>query len=222
MKKILLILLVSVVSCTKNDRINHYINQNLSELELLDNGFYKYQRIVYEGIIDDEKDYNLSSEPTVASKFNQVTIDVFSNVRPRKVNGIPKGPITIFKDTPENDIKGKIITYFFRNKKLFYKSIMTNPKNINAPKELFKTKEDIKKYYSDLKINYREVPLERLRNHYDSIGLRVRFIINNYESYFYLSDIDEMVTYYLKEKTGNEDQLVWDFYNENSLYKFLE
>ncbi|KAF2517751.1 hypothetical protein [Flavobacterium foetidum] len=222
MKKLLLIFLISVISCTKTDRINHYINQNLSEQELLDNGFYKYQRIVYEGIVDDHKDTDLSSEPTVASKFNQVTIDVFSNVRPRKVNGIPKGPINIFKDIPENDIKGKIVTYFFRNKKLFYKSIMTHPFNNDGKKELFKTKEDIKKYYNNLKINNEEAPLERLRNHNDSIGLRVKFIINNYESYFYLSDRNEMITYYLKEKIGNEDHLTWDFYDENSLYKFVE
>ena len=222
MKKLVLILLILFISCSKSDKINHYLNKNLTERELLDNGFYKYQTIVFEGIIDEPKNTDLSSEPKVPAKFNQITIDVLSNVMPRKVNGISKGPLTIFKNIPENDIQGKIITYFFKNKKLFYKSIMTNPKNIDTQKELFKTKEDIKKYYSDLKVNYKEVPLERLRNHYDSIGLRVKFIINNYESYFYLSDIDEMVTYYSKEKTGNEDQLVWDFYNENSPYKFVE
>ncbi|MNY83672.1 hypothetical protein D3C86_2266040 [compost metagenome] len=50
----------------------------------------------------------------------------------------------------------------------------------------------------------------------------MKFIINNYETYFYLADINEMITYYSKEKIGNEDQLVWDFYNENSEYKFVE
>lgn len=221
MKNLLLIALISLISCTKSDKINHYLNEILTEQELLDNGFYKYQTIVFEGI-DDTKDTDLSSEPTVSTKYNQVKIDVFSNVMPRKVDGILKGPVTIFKDIPENNINGKIITYFFRNKKLYYKSIMTNPKYIDKEKELFKTKDDIKKYYTNLKISYKEVPLEKLRNHYDSIGLRAKFIINNYESYFYLADIDEMITYYSKERIGNEDQLVWDFYNENSEYKFIQ
>ncbi len=221
MKNLLLIALVSLISCTKSDRINHYLNEILTEQQLLDNGFYKYQTIVFEGI-DDTKNNDLSSEPTISTKYNQVKIDVFSNVIPRKIDGILKGPVTIFKDIPENNINGKIITYFFRNKKLYYKSIMTNPKYIDKEKEIFKTKDDIKKYYTNLKISYKEVPLEKLRNHYDSIGLRVKFIINNYESNFYLDDLNEMITYYSKERIGNEDQLVWDFYNENSEYKFIQ
>lgn len=222
MKKLLLIFLISFISCTKTDGINHYINQNLSEQELLDNGFYKYQRIALEGTVGNSEKTDISSEPTVSAKFNQVTIDVYSNVKPRIVSGLYRGPIPIFRDIPENDAKGKIVTYFFRNRKLYYKSIMTHPFNNDGKKELFKTKEDIKKYYSNLKINNEEVPLERLRNHNDSIGLRVKFIINNYESYFYLSDRNEMITYYLKEKKGNEDHLTWDFYNEDSSYKFVE
>ena len=87
MKKLILILFISLFSCSKSDNINHYLNKNLTEKELLDNGFYKYQTIVFEGLIDDKKDSNLSSEPTVPSKFIQVTIDVFSNVMPKKING---------------------------------------------------------------------------------------------------------------------------------------
>ncbi|GEM_PF-1360120 len=222
MKNLLLILLISLVSCAKTDKINHYINQNLSEKELLDNGFYKYQRIALEGIVDDFEKTNISSEPTISSKYNRVTIDVYSNVKPRIVNGIQRGPIPVFRNIPENDAKGKIVTYFFRNRKLYYKSIMTHPFNNDGKKELFKTKEDIYKYYNNLKIQNKEVPLERLRNHNDSLGLRVKFIINSYESYFYLSDRNEMITYYSKEKKGNEDNLTWDFYNENSEYKFIQ
>lgn len=221
MKKLALLILLLLSSCTKEDKINHYLNEKVTQKELLNNGFYKYTMNRSEGIIDDLNQFNVENgDPVIPSKFIEYRINVYSNISPMIKNGIARVPIPVFKDNKDK-IKGKIITYFFRNNILEFKSVMspiTNEKQI----ELFKTKEDIKNYYNKLKVPIKEIPLERLRNHNDSIGLRIKFIINNYESYFYLSDGNEMVTYYLNKKIGNEDMLVWDFYNENSSYKFIE
>ncbi|MCP2028680.1 hypothetical protein L1276_003851 [Flavobacterium sp. HSC-32F16] len=170
---------------------------------------------VWEGIVN-EKHTLKDGDPVAPSKFTKFIMVVYTNIAPTN----NKRPIPVFKDS--NAIKGKIITYFFKNDILEFKSIMSPINNNNQQKGLFKTKKDIEQYYKELKIPIKEIPLEKLRNHNDSIGLRSRFIINNYESYFYLSDGNEMTTYYIKDKKGNEDMLVWDFYNENSPYRYVE
>lgn len=217
--KIILLLLISLLlfnSCQKIDRINHYTNELVTQKELADNGFYKYSMTGLEGIVN-EKHTLKDGDPVVPSKFTKFIMVVYTNIAPTNND---KRPIPVFKDS--NAIKGKIITYFFKNDILEFKSIISPIDNNNQQKGLFKTKKDIEQYYKELKIPIKEIPLEKLRNHNDSIGLRSRFIINNYESYFYLSDRNEMTTYYIKDKKGNEDMLVWDFYNENSPYKYVE
>jgi hypothetical protein len=225
MKKLIgLLSILFICSCAKKDNINHYINNKTTKKELIANGFYKYSMSYLEGSSEEEVKSidSRKKDPTVPVKFDTIIIEAYSNVKPLIVNGVPKGPIPIFMDIPENDINGKIITYFFRNDTLEFKSILTSLYDKGEKKELFKTKMDIKKYYDNLKISNKEIPLEKLRNHNDSLGLRVRFIINNYESYFYLSDRNEMITYYLSKKRGDEDKLIWDFYDKNSPYKFIE
>jgi hypothetical protein len=218
---ILSIIVLSLFSCGKRDIINHYLNEKITQGALSNSGFYKYTRDGSEGIVDSLNNLNLENgDPTISSKFTNYTMTVYSNIPPVKKKGITKGPIPIFKN--KSKIEGKIITYFFRNDILEFKSIISPPTIEEVQIKLFKNKEDIKNYYNNLKIPIKEIPLEKLRNHNDSIGLRAKFIINNYESYFYLTNGNEMITYYLNKKRGNEDMLVWDFYNENSSYEFIE
>lgn len=222
-KLIVLLLILFMYSCVKNDNINHYSNQKVTKKELISNGFYRYSMTHLEGSSEKKLKFIDSSkeDPNVPIKFDTIIIEAYSNVKPQIINGIPKRPLPIFINTSENDTNGKIITYFFRNDTLEFKSIMMPIYARANRKEIFKTKTDIKKYYDSLKITNKEVPLERLRNHNDSMGLRVKFIINNYESYFYLSDRNEMITYYRSKKRGDEDKLVWDLYGKNSSYKFI-
>ncbi|MBF7093480.1 hypothetical protein IUY40_18265 [Flavobacterium sp. ALJ2] len=212
---------LSLISCGKRDTINHYLNEKITQGALSNSGFYKYTRDGSEGIVDSLNNLNLENgDPTISSKFTNYTMTVYSNIPPVIKKGITKGPIPVFKN--KSKIEGKIITYFFRNDILEFKSIISPPTIEKVQIKLFKNKEDIKNYYNNLKIPIKEISLEKLRNHNDSIGLRAKFIINNYESCFYLSNGNEMITYYLNKKRGNEDMLVWDFYNENSSYKFIE
>lgn len=222
MKKIIVLIIALILtSCLsrKKDNINHYLNQKVTQKQLLNNGFYKYAMTYLEGQQTERKINLGKEEPIIEEVYDTITMEVFSNVIPTKRDGILMGPTPIFNNSKKN-IKGKIITYFFRNQILEFKSVMSPFGNNHE--ELFKSKNSIKRYYDSLKIPNQEIPLERLRNHYDSIGLRVKFIVNNYESDFYLSDRNEMITYYLNKKRGNEDKLVWDFYNKNSSYKFVK
>jgi hypothetical protein len=216
----IIILILTMISCTKKDTINHYLNNTVTQKELLDNGFYKYSMTYLEG--ESREKYIHDYEPTNPSHYDTVRVEVFSNIKPKKINGVPKGPLPIFNDSCKIENRNKIITYFFRNNSLEFKSIMNPICSDTKIKDSFKTQIDIKKYYDSLKISYKNVPLERLRNHNDSIGLRVRFIINNFESYFYLTERKEMITYYKTKKRGNEDMLVWNFYKEDSPYEFIE
>ncbi len=179
MKKIILLLLLSFLSCAKKDRINHYLPKPITPKELMDNGFYRYSEIdtVNKKELFEYSDYiNAYTHTHLDSilgghglrdsiKFI-IRFDMYSNVRPEK-NG--KGEIRptqlsnfYGKDTikrKENreylkhELKGMVITYLFINDSLEYKSIIVEDFD-KKNKEItdFTTQKKIIKYYDSLKI----------------------------------------------------------------------
>ncbi|EKT3967381.1 hypothetical protein NTJ12_002469 [Flavobacterium psychrophilum] len=53
---IFILLLIFVVSCSKKDKINHYLNKPVTESQLVENGFYKYSYTYTYENDEDEKD----------------------------------------------------------------------------------------------------------------------------------------------------------------------
>lgn len=144
------------MSCTKSDKINHYLNKPITEAELVSNGFYKYTT-TFRAEDDD-------SEGGLAGKtFKQV---LYTNVKPQKQEDGKFYPVPIFKynqkldkeqlETRENYIKelnSRIVSYFFINDTLTYSSIhvFSMDLKVNGIAD-FRTKDKIIKYYDSLKI----------------------------------------------------------------------
>lgn len=182
MKKIILpLLILSLFSCTKRDQINHYLNEEVTQEKLLEDGFYKYSYTYTYENDEDEKD-------TRNGKVYKSVI--YSNVKPKMEKDGKLYPIAFFGgnntkediDYLKNQLHDRIITYFFVNDTLENKSIYVYSANAKKNVADFTTKNNIIHYYDSLKIPIKQM----LINHYDSIELPLRFRINRFETGFYI------------------------------------
>ncbi|EKT3967337.1 hypothetical protein NTJ12_002424, partial [Flavobacterium psychrophilum] len=111
---IFVLLVITLTSCTKKDKINHYLNKKVTELELVKNGFYKYS---YADTIRDED--NISGP--IGTVFNY---ELYSNVKPQRQDDGKLYPFPIFgnrkldKEKLEeklnyvvNELDKRVITY---------------------------------------------------------------------------------------------------------------
>ena len=208
---------IFLLSHTKKDLINHLLNENISENQLIKNGFYKY--------IED---------PWINTDGDTMKMVAYSNVKPRLKNGIPTSPISIkknkvnleFVDYLKDTLKGKIITYFYRNDTLAYKELSYYFFEQHPNEHLFlKTEKTIDDYYSNLEIPSEKIWGKEIQSPQNLNNIHIKYTINNHETYFYLNNDQNYTTIhtcYLK----NEDEtapIVWinRLYRETSPYKLV-
>lgn len=180
MRIIIILFIITLISCEKRDKINHYLPDPITQQELLDNGFYRYS---YVDTVNKEDLHKYTSDYTYAYTHTRtdsigngdgihdsikllIRRDIYSNVRPEKNE---KGQIyptqlsnfygmdTIKREANTRYLKGvlknRIITYLFINDSLQYKSIIVEDFD-KKDKEIidFTTKTKIIRYYDSLKI----------------------------------------------------------------------
>lgn len=180
MRIIIILFIITLVSCGRREKINHYLPAPITQQELLDNGFYRYS---YVDTINKEDLYKYTSNYTYAYTHTRIDSigngdrihnsvkllirrDIYSNVKPEKNE---KGQIcpthlsnfygtdTIKREANmrylKDDLKNRIITYLFINDSLEYKSIIVEDFD-KKDKEItdFTTKKKIICYYDSLKI----------------------------------------------------------------------
>lgn len=163
-KSIFVLLIIVLTSCAKEDKINHYSNKKVTELELIENGFFKYTNT-----LTTEDDPNDPDDDSFAGKtFTQV---LYTNVKPQKQEDGKLYPVPIFKYDPNfsneqleeranyiKELDNRIISYFFINDTLTYKSIHVFSMNENKSNIVdFRTKEKIIKYYDSLKVSIKPI-----------------------------------------------------------------
>jgi hypothetical protein len=119
---IIVILAIFFNSCSKKDKINHYLNEKVTELELIENCFFKYSYTYTYENDEDEKD-------TLNGKVYKYVL--YSNVKPQKQDDGKFYPTTFFGTNKskeniaylENELDDRIITYRFVNDTLSSKFI---------------------------------------------------------------------------------------------------
>lgn len=190
MRIIIILFIITLVSCGKKDKINHYLPEPITQQELLDNGFYKYS---YVDTVPKEDLYKYTYDFTYAYTHTRIdsivngdgihdTIkllirrDIYSNVKPEKNE---KGQIyptylsnfygtdTIKREAStrylKDVLKNRIITYLFINDSLEYKSIIVEDFD-KKDKEItdFTTKTKIIRYYDSLKISIKPLLVKNI------------------------------------------------------------
>jgi hypothetical protein len=205
---IFILLLVFVVSCSKKDKINHYLNEKVTEMELVENGFYKYSYTYTYENDEDEKD-------TLNGKiFKNV---LYSNVKPQRQDDGKLYPIPLFsnknnsKENTEylvNELDNRIISYLFINDTLEYKSIFVYSVNKNKKHIAnFTSKENIINYYNSLKIQIKPL-IDGKKSTKEHTTL---FLIDNYKTRIYFERYPgvayDMITNYGKNSTPYMDTM---------------
>jgi len=185
----ILVLILVFISCSKKDKINHYLVKPITQEELLDNGFYKYS---YSTLYDSN-----GNTMTDTTKF-LVKYDMYSNVKPIKNDENQLCPTQLWhfyhedsiikkrnKNYLKNKLNDRIITYFFRNDTLLYKDIIVNSID-KSRKEIadFTSLDKVIRYYEDLKISIKP----QIKNKETGEVYSNRFIIDNYKTRFYTED----------------------------------
>jgi hypothetical protein len=202
MNKIILpLLILSLFSCTKRDQINHYLNEEVTQEKLLEDGFYKYSYTYTYENDEDEKD-SLNGKV-----FKYV---LYSNVKPQRQDDGKLYPVAFFggnntKDDVDylaNQLDDRIISYLFINDTLEYKSIFVYSVNKNKKHIAnFTSKENIINYYNSLKIQIK--PLIDGKN--STKEHTTLFLIDNYKTRIYFERYPgvayDMITNYGKKST---------------------
>ncbi|MBS7231182.1 hypothetical protein KHA90_09100 [Flavobacterium psychroterrae] len=219
MKSYTLILFVILcTSCRQSDKINHYLNKKVTELELVENGFYKY---TYADTIREEDDI----DGPIGTIFRY---ELYSNVKPQKQDNGKLYPVPLFKINQNLDnvqkeerrryiseeLNNRIITYYFvndtlRSKYIYVYSIDKNNKKIAD----LTSEKSILNYYKNQKVPFKQ-RLGGKKYGINKIEFPYRFRINNYESGIYIlkSNQDsgyQMVTTYQDVKENEETR--YDF-----------
>lgn len=206
-----------IVSCSKKDNINHYLNMKVTEQELIENGFYKYSYTYnekeYEAFEESqvyESDYELElikKEELSRAKFKDslkkfgkiYKYELYSNVKPHKSEDGKLYPTLLFKAYNdevqekerikyiENELENRVISYHFVNDTLRYKSIYVY--------KIDKKKKHIPNFGTK----------EKITQYYDSLKIPIvpilegtrstkeyttLFYINNYKTSIYYADDD--------------------------------
>ncbi|EKT3967440.1 hypothetical protein NTJ12_002529 [Flavobacterium psychrophilum] len=218
MKKIIfIVLLVFIVSCSKKDTINHYLNKPVTEQELVKNGFYKYSYTYTYENDEDEKD-------TLNGKVYKYVL--YSNVKPQKQDDGRLYPAPLFKSSRNLDktqvaeklryindeLDNRIISYLFINDTLNFKIIYVY--SLNKDKKQiadFTTEKGILNYYKNQEIPFKQ----RLGGiKYGKIEFPYRFRINNYETGIYILKYNDATSYQTVTTYENVKE------NEETVYEF--
>jgi hypothetical protein len=208
MNKIILpLLILSLFSCTKRDQINHYLNEEVTQEKLLEDGFYKYSYTYTYENDEDEKD-SLNGKV-----FKYV---LYSNVKPQRQDDGKLYPVAFFggnntKDDVDylaNQLDDRIISYLFINDTLEYKSIFVYSVNKNKKHIAnFTSKENIINYYNSLKIQIKPL-IDGKKSTKEHTTL---FLIDNYKTRIYFERYPgvayDMITNYGKNSTPYMDTM---------------
>ncbi|MBS7230992.1 hypothetical protein KHA90_08145 [Flavobacterium psychroterrae] len=221
--KIISVVFVTLLcmSCYKTDKINHYLNKIISPEELLNNGFYKYS---YINTIDDDDKIN----DTIKSI---IKYEMYSNVKPEKDEDGKLYPMSLFNNKKQdsiavnkrdnyikNDLNNRIITYIYRDNKIFLKSIIVN--SIDKKEKIvdLTSEEKIINYYDSLKIPIKLIfeGKKSTKNHH------TLFLINNYKTrIYYYNQGYEMLTNY-SDAWMPFWNITEEWYGYRKLYQYSE
>jgi hypothetical protein len=193
---ILLITVLSLFSCGKQDTINHYLIKPITQKELIDNGFYKYS---YTDTIDN-KDKIKDTVRLI------IRYDMYSNVKPEKNEDKEIYPTQLVRfsnlDTVQQnkrisyrkkELNDRIITYVFRNNVLFYKDIIVYSVDKSQKKIAdFTSKEKIIKYYRSIKIPIEPIFDDRKNKEYPRC-----FLIDNYRVHIDYSEKEQFYEFFI-------------------------
>lgn len=199
--KIKMFLLIALfVACQKKDKINHYINEKVTQQDLIKNGFYRYS---YSTMYDDK------GNKRDTTKF-LVKYDMYSNVKPERNEKGEICPTQLLKYTNldstqkaihnnylKKDLNNRIITYLFRNDTLFYKNIVVYSLDKSRREIVDLTnKEKIVKYYDSVK-----VPIKPLLESNNSMNTSM-FLIGNYKTRIYYSQNEKSYDIFVNYVNG--------------------
>lgn len=209
---VLLIVVLTFISCQKKDTINHFLTKPITKQDLEKNGFYKYSYIA----TSDDHD-KIDDTIKSISKY-----DMYSNVKPEINKEGKRCPTQLWNfdkedsikkrknlDYFKNDLKSKMITYLFRNETLFYKEIDVDffDKSHNQTPGFTSWKKIIN-YYNSLKI-----PITPVVKNTNTGELYTNlFLVDNYRTRFFFSEEEKyygMFTNYLNNFTYYDIRLHW-------------
>jgi hypothetical protein len=231
MKNIVYILLsVFIVSCSKKDTINHYLNKPVTEAELIENGFYKY---TYSYTYDYENDGSYTDSINNIKFGDSLRLlngkvykyELYSNVKPQKGENGKLYPVPLLKYNQhldnalgkqrisyiEDELENRVVSYFFVNNTLKYKNVFfyavdKNKKYIAD----FRTTETIIKYYDSLKIPFKPI-IDGKRSTKKHTTL---FMINNYKTQIYNSIKKNEIAYEMITNYVDDEMPYWDIMND--------
>ncbi|MBS7231181.1 hypothetical protein KHA90_09095 [Flavobacterium psychroterrae] len=220
---IIIILAIFFNSCSKKDKINHYLNKKVTELELVENGFYKYS---HADTIREEDDI----DGPIGTIFRY---ELYSNVKPQRQDDGKIYPVPLFKNIAldkqkseerysyiTNELDNRVITYLFVNDILDFKSIYVYEIDKNKKQIAdFTSEKAILNYYKNQKVPFKQ-RVGGIKYGKDKIEFPYRFRINNYETGIYIfrypNDPElsyQLVTTY--ENVKENEETVYDFRHIN-------
>ncbi|EKT3967336.1 hypothetical protein NTJ12_002423 [Flavobacterium psychrophilum] len=223
---IFILVAIALTSCTKQDNINHYLNEKITEEQLIENGFYKY---TYADTITEEDDIN----GPVGTIFKY---ELYSNVKPQRQDDGKLYPFQLFGNSKldkekleeklnyvTNELDKRVITYLFVNDTLDFKSIFVFWIDKNN-KEIvdFTSEKKILEYYKNQKVSVKQ-RLGGIKYGKDKMEFPYRFRIGNYESGIYIlkdpgKDGYQMITVYENVKENEETQYTFRHINPDGVY----
>ncbi|MCP2027859.1 hypothetical protein L1276_003019 [Flavobacterium sp. HSC-32F16] len=219
MKNIVILLVVlTLITCQKKDTINHFLTKQITQQDLIKNGFYKYS---YIATLDDED----KVDDTIKSIARY---DMYSNVKPEINKEGKVCPTQLWNFDYEDSIKKKknidylkkelgntIITYLFRNDSLFYKEINVisfNNQNKNIPD--LTSKEKILKYYHNINIPTKPLYEQNSTKNYPTI-----YKIDNYKTIIYYSDTDNYYRFFTNYLNNSTYYDIREYWYSGSIYE---
>ncbi|ENA1795602.1 hypothetical protein ABF176_002449 [Flavobacterium psychrophilum] len=236
--KTVIILLFFIVSCSKKDSINHYLNEKVSEQELIENGFYKYSYTYNEKKLD-EIDYTYNYESYFESKiyskkevlsetkfkdslkkFGKIyKFELYSNVKPHKKENGKLCPTSLFKaydDKVQEKERINFLVNEIENRVIsyrFFNDVLTY-KSIYVY-EVDKSKKHIPDFSTQKKI----------KHYYDSLKIPIVPILEGtrstkkYTTLFYINKYKTSIEY--SKHTKPSYNILTNYYNNETDLGYL-
>ncbi|WP_310554554.1 hypothetical protein [Flavobacterium sp.] len=213
---ILILFVILFTSCGKTDKINHYLNEKVTESELVNNGFYKYS-YTYNYLNDENEKDSLNGKV-----YKYV---LYSNVKPQRQKDGKLYPVPLFKYNHlekvqleerirfvTDELDNRVISYLFINDILDFKSIYVYSVNKHK-KDIadFTTGKGILDYYKKQKVAFKQ-KLGGIK--YGKIEFPYRFRINNYETGIYILKFNDTISYQMVttyETVKENEETIYDF-----------
>ncbi|EKT3967442.1 hypothetical protein NTJ12_002531 [Flavobacterium psychrophilum] len=225
---IIVILTIFFNSCSKKDKINHYLNKKVTELELSENGFYKYS---HADTIREEDDI----DGPIGTIFRY---ELYSNVKPQRQDDGKFYPVPLFKNVKRekleadevlryvtDELDNRVVTYIFVNDTLDFTSIYVYETDKNKKQIAdFTSEKAILNYYKDQKVPFKQ-RLGGTKYGKDKMEFPYRFRINNYESGIYILKSPkevgyQMVTVYENVKENEKTQYTFRHINPDQVQRW--